>query len=53
MVARNKVTALQSEKVELLKKENLLLQQRQRGSTVAQSGSAELSTEKQGELRGS
>ena len=51
---QNQMTALRNEKVELLKKENLLLQQRQRGTTVAQSGSAVLlSTEKQGEHRGS
>jgi hypothetical protein len=51
---QNQMAALRSEKVELLKKENLLLQQRQQGTaTVAQSGSAVLSIEKQGEHRSS
>jgi hypothetical protein len=51
---RSEMAALRSEKAELLKKENLLLQQRQQGTaTVAQSGSAVLSIEKQGEHRSS
>jgi hypothetical protein len=51
---QNQMVALHSNKAELLKIKNLLLQQRQQGTAaVAQSGSAVLSTEKQGEHRGS